>query len=94
MKDTEKPLVTATLGDLLEVLKPFFPSRGQYGDAEEQTGKRYVYGIKGLAKLIKCSQSTAQRRLSSGVLDHCVIRTGRLLIIDEEAALDALNNHY
>ncbi len=95
MEKYQKQLLTATLGDLVEVLKPYFCHMTEdVGKRENDKAGRFVYGVKGLAKLCGCSQSTAQRRLSSGILDHCVIRTGRLLVIDAEAALVALNNNY
>ena len=52
--------------------------------------KKYVYGVKGLAKLLNCSISTAQRRISSGILDKCIIRTGRVIMIDRDMALAIL----
>lgn len=75
----------------MEVLLPavgFQPETSKSKD--EEKGKKYVYGVAGLAKLLGCSISTAQRRISSGKLDKCIIRNGRLIIIDRAAAIQIL----
>ena len=86
-----KPILMLTVGELVEVLKPVI---GQTADgsnvkAEEQE-KKYVYGVAGLAKLLGCSIATAQRRISSGKIDECIIRSGRLIMIDKEAVIKIL----
>lgn len=80
-----------TAGELVEILHTALginteDSRPQVMEKD----KKYVYGVGGLAKLLDCSIATAQRRLSSGKLDGCVIRSGRLIIIDKEAVLQTL----
>lgn len=86
-----KPVMMLTVGELMEVLSQAFASQSDVSMANsEEKGKKFVYGVAGLAKLLGCSVSTAQRRISSGKLDKCIIRSGRLIIIDKEAALQML----
>ncbi len=83
-------LIAVTLGDLVEALKPLLGIKDESSTKGVEQSKKYVYGVKGLAKLLNCSIATAQRRISSGVLDSCTIRTGRIIMIDKEAALQIL----
>ncbi len=52
--------------------------------------KKYVYGLKGLAKLLGCSRTQAYRIKKSGVIDKSIIQEGNLIIIDKEKALELL----
>lgn len=49
------------------------------------SGKQYVYGMNGLAKLLNCSKVTAQKYKNNGLLDGCYYQIGRKLIFDAEA---------
>ena len=69
-----KPLFQATLGDLVEVMKEqlgFISEKGKdgRGNTNPSSEKRHVYGLFGISKLFGCSQATAQRIKSSGVVD-------------------------
>lgn len=80
-----------TVGELMEVLLPAIGFQADNSKSiDEENGKKYIYGVAGLAKLLGCSVSTAQRRISSGKLDKCIIRSGRLIIIDRDVALQIL----
>ena len=54
--------------------------------------KRYVYGIRGIAQLLKCSKSKANRIKKSGVIDEAIIQNGRKIIVDVELALQLIKN--
>lgn len=54
--------------------------------------KKYVYGIRGIAKLMNCSISSANRLKKSGVIDKAIIQNGRKIIIDSQLALDLMRN--
>ena len=86
----KKQLIVATLEDFVEVLKPLLGLDENPSSNKTEAGKKYVYGVAGLAKLLGCSIATAQRRISSGALDECIIRNGRLIIIESDAALTIL----
>ena len=86
-----KPLIMLTIGELMQVLLPVIGLKSDNSKSiDAEKGKKYVYGIAGLAKLLGCSISTAQRRISSGKLDKCIIRSGRLIVIDRDVALQIL----
>lgn len=87
----KKPLVMLTVGELVEVLQPVIGQKADdYVAKVAEQEKKYVYGVAGLAKLLGCSIATAQRRISSGKLDKCIIRTGRIIVIDRDSALEIL----
>lgn len=50
-------------------------------------GKKYEYGLKGLAKILGCSVSKASEIKSTGLLDEAIIQNGNIIIIDKEKAL-------
>ena len=52
--------------------------------------KHYVYGIQGLCDLLGCSQTTAHRIKSSGVIDAAISQNGNIIVIDADLALDLL----
>lgn len=83
-----KPLMMLTGGELVKLLLTAIGQTTDGSDAQvAEQGKKYVYGVAGLAKLLGCSIATAQRRISSGKIDQCIIRSGRLIMIDKEAVL-------
>lgn len=89
----EKLLLSATLGDLEDFLMTLLKgSNLALNKTEPDKDKKYVYGVRGLAKLLGCSVSTAQRRLNSGVLDDCIVRNGRIIMIDANATVEKLRN--
>ena len=52
------------------------------------TERKYVYGILGIAKLIGCSLTTANRIKKSGKIDKAITQIGRKIIVDVELALE------
>ena len=51
-------------------------------------GKKYVHGLKGLAKILGCSISKASEIKSSGIFDEAIIQNGNIIIIDKEKVLE------
>lgn len=51
---------------------------------------RYVYGIRGIANLLDCSISTANRIKKKGTLDDAIIQQGRTIMLDVDKALQLL----
>ena len=88
----DKPLFQATLGDLIEALNEGFANEGKDGRANTNPSseKRYVYGLFGISKLFGCSQATAQRIKSSGVIDAAISQNGKIIVVDADLALDLL----
>ena len=56
--------------------------------AVTDTGRKYVYGILGIAKLFGCSLPTANRIKKSGKIDKAITQIGRKIIVDAELALE------
>jgi len=52
-----------------------------------ELGKKYVYGLNGIARLFGCSVPTANRIKKSGRIDRAVKQIGRKIIVDAELAL-------
>lgn len=69
------PIWQLTVEEFLEVAKKL------------NTEKKYIYGIKGLAKLLGCSISKAAEIKASGILDDAIIQNGYIIVIEEEKAL-------
>ena len=55
-----------------------------------EKSKKYVYGIRGIAKLFDCSISSANRLKKSGKIDKAIIQDGRKIIIDSELAFELM----
>lgn len=80
-------VIDLTLGELLNAAEDRV--RMILGDKppKQDEERRYVYGLKGLAKLFGCSKTTASRIKTSGKIDKAITQIGSLLIIDAEIAL-------
>ena len=69
-------------------------SRHASGQPEAQpqpvtdTGRKYVYGILGIAKLFGCSLPTANRIKKSGKIDKAITQIGRKILELAELALE------
>ena len=50
-------------------------------------GKKYVYGIGGIARLFGCSIPTANRIKKSGIIDKAITQIGRKIVVDADLAL-------
>lgn len=88
--DPGRRLVDMTIGELLEAVRGEMRTVAREEAEQErqsQTGRRYVYGLDGLASLFGCGRTTAWRLKASGKIDDAVTQVGQLLIIDAELAL-------
>ena len=91
------PLFQATISDLLEGLKAGMQESNneEAQVARNSSGnKRLIYGMSGLASLLGCSISTAQRIKHSGILDSAIAQHGRIIIIDADMALELMKAHH
>lgn len=84
MLDNNTPLWQLTVGEFLELQKT------EIQLALVAKNKKYEYGLKGLAKILGCSRSTASKIKNSGILDEAICQNGKLIIIDKEKALELL----
>lgn len=85
--DLNSRVIDLTLGELLdaveEKVKAILPGSFQ----KQPQDKNFVYGLKGLAKLLGCSKTTAARVKASGKYDAAITQIGALLIIDADEVL-------
>ena len=89
--ELNKPIVSATLADLKELLQEMQMEQSLVPAVlNKPSEKRYVYGLAGIAQLFQCSMSTAYRIKQSGILDPAISQVNRLLVVDADYALDLL----
>ncbi len=55
---------------------------------EQKKVKQYEYGLKGLARILGCSRSTASKIKKSGILDDAISQNGNIIVIDIQKALE------
>lgn len=80
-------IIDLTLGELLDAMEERM--RTVLGNVAEpaESEKQYVYGLKGLARVLGCSKTTAARLKASGDYDDAITQIGALLIIDANEVL-------
>lgn len=87
-----KPLLSCSLDELTDALgQVFLRASGGQGEVDKgQVQKHYVYGLQGIADLLGCSKSTAERVKKSGVLDAAISQVGKLIVVDADLAIDLI----
>ena len=81
-------VIDLTLGDLLDAVETRVKQANQQqAEADNNSDKHFVYGLKGLARLLGCSKTTAARLKASGKYDEAITQIGALLIIDADEVL-------
>lgn len=80
----ETPVWQLTVGELLDVMKEELSPQ----PVVIQPGRKYVYGLAGIADLFRCSRTTASAIKASGRIDKAITQVGRKIIVDAELALD------
>ena len=81
-------VIDLTLGDLLDAVEARVKqATSSKTEADHQSDKHFVYGLKGLARLLGCSKTTAARLKASGKYDEAITQIGALLIIDADEVL-------
>jgi len=84
--DLNSRVIDLTLGELLDAVEE--KVKAIPGSLQKQPqDKNFVYGLKGLAKLLGCSKTTAARVKASGKYDAAITQIGALLIIDADEVL-------
>lgn len=87
-KNSERPIWQLTEKELLDILEA--------GKTDKKntpiSAKNYVYGLKGLTDLFKCSVPTALKIKKSGIIDGAISQVGKKMIIDADLALELSRN--
>ena len=89
----ETPIIQMTAGQLAAYLSDHKESKADGSRAEGTAQpRRYVYGIKGIMRLFGVSNVTAQR-YKRGIIKEAVSHQGRIIVVDEEKALQLFRQH-
>lgn len=87
----KKQILSMTGEEIVELFSLIIPAQ-QVTQTADFTTKKYVYGISGLAGLLRCGKTKAQELKTSGRLDEAITQTGKKIIIDAEKALELLKS--
>jgi len=79
--DPETPLFELNVEQFLYLQNYYFKHR------------KYEVGIKGIARIFNCSESTAKRIKKSGIIDAAIIRRGQRILIRKDLALKLFNEN-
>lgn len=93
MTDLNKRVIDLTAGELLELIQQGYKPQVLIDTTEAPQGK-YVYGLAGIAKLLGCSITTANRIKQSDKLNGAITQIGNLIITDAEKALELSDKKY
>ncbi|OPB98961.1 hypothetical protein BAS10_04655 [Elizabethkingia meningoseptica] len=88
----DKPFFSMTGSEIVELFSTVFPQQ-QATEILDYTDDRYVRGIDGLKKLLKCGRTKAQSIKSSGVINDAIIQDGKIIIIDAKLALELIKKN-
>lgn len=88
----KKQVLAMTGEEIIELFSFLFPNNQHVTQTSDFTKKKYVYGIKGLADLLKCGKTKAQEIKSSGLIDQAISQIGKKIIIDADKAIELLRN--
>lgn len=90
----KEPLWKLTGEEFLKLLTNIDKDTPETPIEPETTGfPKYVYGIRGIANLLDCSISTANRIKKKGILDDAIIQQGRTIMVDVNRALQLLREN-
>ena len=85
----DTPVTFLTVGQLKEILRAYqsvSPQPTVHADT-----KTYVYGLRGIRDLFKCSHATAQRYKDT-IIKDAVSQNGRKIVIDADMAMKLFNS--
>ena len=87
-------IIDLTVGQLEGLIRSWVRSEEASAKADDdRQDERHVYGLKGLAKLLGCSTTSACKINTSGIIEPALTRLGNLLIYDSDMVLDLIKKH-
>ena len=87
--DLNTRIIDLTLGEILEAVEHRVEQlQADTKKEPAKNDKNFVYGLKGLAKLLGCSKTTAARLKATGNYDEAITQIGALLVIDGDKVLE------
>ncbi len=92
MYSLDTPIWQLTVGEFIELQKK---NAINISNAEPAgiPKRNLVYGISGLAKLLNCSNATAQKVKNSGRIDKAYTQVGRQIVFDADQVIDLLKSN-
>ena len=85
--------VSALFGVDLNSLSLHDAHRSETKESVPSSGKRYVYGLKGIQELFNVSHGTAQK-YKDGIIKDAVFQSGRKIVVDADKAMELFNSSY
>lgn len=85
----ETRIIDLTVGQLMDLIAK---AQAPVVEKKPEQTKRLVYGISGIAQLLNCSMTTANRIKASGRIDDAITQHGRIIVVDADKALLLFNN--
>lgn len=89
----ETSLITATLSDLVLALREAAQEERSATETKVKggdTSDAYAVGIQGLADLLHCSLSTANRRRKEGVFNEATYKSKNILLFDKAKVMEII----
>lgn len=87
ISDINRPIWQLTVGEFTELIQQTMqPSKVEI--SQQNAGRKYVYGISGIAEIFNCSKTTAGLIKKSGRIDKAISQVGRKITTDVELALE------
>lgn len=86
------PIAALTVGDFKELLRECRIDLDRASQRPAETGRRYVYGLKGIQSLFSCSHLTAQRYKDTFLAPACM-QQGRKIVVDADKAMELFKTH-
>lgn len=92
----DTPVSILTVGQQRELfrdlLREFTAGIPANSTQKEETPKRYLYGIAGIASFFQVSYVTACK-LKEGILKPAILQQGRKIMCDADMAIELFRNH-
>jgi hypothetical protein len=85
--DRNTRVIDLTVDDLIDVVKQIMAG-ATLEAAPPVVNKRLFYGIAGIAQVLNCSMTSANRIKKSGVINAAISQYGRKIVIDADKALE------
>lgn len=88
----DKPLFSMTGAEIIELFSAILPIQ-QKPQTSDYTKENYVYGLSGLASLLKCGKTKALEIKKSGIIDDAIIQNGKKIIFKSDRVLELLKEN-
>lgn len=84
--DPKTKLSDITVGDFIELQNQIKNEKFN----QPKQNSNFIYGLKGLAKLLGCSRATASKIKNSGKIDDSYWQEGNIIVFEKSKVLELL----